>query len=163
MCLSRVTTVHEKPKLKQFYKVMYRVRRKGKPNLYHFQFRSCGPITKDETRRSSKYTIRVSSNSNSWYSKISEYWAGFHGYTSLRRAARNIPLQPNRRKTCERKFKGLTARRVVVLCEGLVRTVGSQGFSRVVVADSMKILREVPLTDLAKARGIKFKKKKKVS
>jgi len=151
MCLSRVTTVHEKPKLMQFYKVMRRVRRKGKPNLYHFQYRSSiRPLIKDKLRHASRGWI---------FGFNGSYKAGFHGYTNLKAAAREISSYPE-----FNKFIGLPGRYVVVLCEGLVRTEGIEYSSkiRVVVADTLTILKEIPAAKIRKVKGLKPLKKKTV-
>jgi len=150
MCLSRITKKLKEPKTMQFYKIMWRLRRKGKPNLYFFQFRDlCEPIEKGKVKHASVGDIEIDHDHwRSFVSRRKTYRAGFHGYTNLRRAARRVRFDIRSRRWQFKKTARGNLFRVLVLCEGPVRTIGSQGDARVTVADTMKILREVPLTKL---------------
>jgi len=151
MCLYKVTKVYKEPKRMLFYKVMKRERRKGKLNLYRFPYRYGIPgITKGKIYRA------VSGRAFTRGYRMREYQVGFHAFASLKMAARRVQTDPDLRKRSGN-------RKVVLLCEGLVHTVGTQWDSRIVVASEMKILREIPLAQLREAQGIKPKKKKKVS
>ena len=153
MCLSIISKKRKEPKTMRFYKVMWRLRRKGQPNLYFFQFQTaCEPIEKGKVKYASVGNIEI----DRWRSfKRKFYRAGFHGYTNLRRAAQRVHFDIRNRKWQFKRTARGNIFRVVVLCEGPVRTIGSQGNARVVVADTMKILREIPLKQLFQRKGKK--------
>lgn len=142
MCLSTVNKRLTEPKWMQFYKVMYRIRRKGDCNLYRFKIRKdCKPIVKGKEYRSSAgYIGSVLSDAR--------YPAGYHGYTNLRQAQQVSRFSLQGRGWDRRKFHRDNAYPVIVLCEGLVHTIGNDRDKRTVVAKTMKILREIPLTQL---------------
>lgn len=146
MCLNTVNKRLTEPKQMQFYKVMMRIRRKGKCNLYRFKIRdSCKPIVKGKEYRSSAGHIgSVLSDAR--------YPAGYHGYTNLRQAQRASRFSLQGRWWDCRKFHRDNAYPVIVLCEGLVHTIGNDRDRRTAVARTMKILREIPLTQLLKKR-----------
>ena len=148
MCLSRVSRELVKPKTMQFYKVMYRTRRKGNCNLYKFSVMShCKPLTKGVVRHGSVGSINLPTDGFDLHPD--SYRAGFHGYTDVRPAAHHLRYSRHRTQRYRYRLRN-KGYPVVVLCEGLVHTIGNQRGKRVVVAETMKILREIPLTQLFK-------------
>jgi len=155
MCLQKITREFDKPKKKQFYKVMLRVRRPGKPNLYYFQHRRHeAPMLKGETRKASSALISSTFGG--------DYLSGFHSYASLSNAKRKLSGYKNKIYRYYRYWarspreygKNHLAYEVAVLCEGEVHTVGNEHLRgksvRVYVSSTLKILKEVPLNSLFK-------------
>ncbi len=142
MCLDHITK-ELKPfevKMMTFYKEMDRVRRKGKKNLYFFTIMSKNkPITKGVVYKALSGQISGLTRRDPVC-----YDAGFHGYTNLRSAARLF----RRVLDFYLRSRGNKKYRVVVKCRGLVHTIGIQNHTRVVVAKTLEILREVPLAKL---------------
>lgn len=147
MCLSSVGREFVTSKTMQFYKVMLRLRRKGNCNLYKFKVMNhCKPLTKGVTRLGSVGSIDLPNDG--FDSCPPSYRAGFHGYLSLKQAAsflRYAKYDVQRYHRYHGRHRGYP---VVVLCEGLVHTTGNQRGKKVVVAKTMKILKEIPLTQL---------------
>ena len=149
MCLSTITKKLIEPKTMQFYKIMYRLRRKGKPNLYFFQarFSECRPIEKGKVKLATVGDIEL--RRDPWTEiPARRYRAGFHGYTNLNQARKALHFRPWFRRWAPKETSEGKLYKVIVLCEGPVRTIGTQNRKKVVVADTMKILREIPLTQL---------------
>lgn len=143
MCLSTINKRLSEPKRMQFYKVMYRIRRKGDCNLYRFKIRKdCKPVVKGPEYKASVGYIDIDTLA------CVRYPAGYHGYTNLRQAQRAGRISRwERRWNCRNFYQG-KGYPVVILCEGLVHTIGNDKGRRTVVARTMKILREIPLTQL---------------
>jgi len=119
MCLREVNRKLDKPVQKRFYKVMRVLRRKGQPTRYGFKMRrSCRPLEKGVVRHAR----------NGWLTAYDglTYRSGFHGYTTLNTAQAHV----------------LRRNEAVVLCTGLVHTIGDQSGDDVCVASTMKILKE---------------------
>lgn len=128
--------------------------------IYYFTWRhGLKGIMKGVERRSSTQKIETLNSKLGLTTELeltirkSFYRSGFHAYTNLYSAARRVPTDSKRRR---REFlHGNSKHLVVVLCEGLVRTVGFQNNCQVVVADIMKILREIPLKRLREVQNLK--------
>lgn len=156
MCLSRITKEFKEPQMMQFYKVMWRLRRKGQPNLYYFHWRDrCDPVEKGKIKLASVGMLETNPGFDTCAPRGRRYRAGFHGYTNLRQAASRLCRSRARRRWNYRESAHGKLYRVVVLCEGPVRTLGVQGGKRVTVADTMRILKEISLTQLFPRKGKK--------
>ncbi len=126
MCLREIIEKLDKPVQKRFYKIMIRFQRKGQAVHYGFKTREgCRPLEKGVVRHAVGGWL-----TNNQFGIA--YRAGFHGYTTLADAFSSMS-----KLACRRE--------VIVLCTGLVHTIGYQSyqFSKVYVASTLKILKEI--------------------
>ncbi len=129
MCLISVSRQLDEPEQKRFYKIMKAIRRKGQPTCYRFLERSnCRPLEKGVVRHAKSGRITIYSRCTAYYDY--SYRAGFHGYVNFGSAC-SAYRQISRHRSV-----------VIVLCTGLVHTVGYQQ-GEVYVVSTMKILREI--------------------
>jgi len=135
MCLRQITRKLETPYKTTFYKVMFVNHNKRYSSIFYPEQREyclgwvydCGA------------SFKLSSLESFKSSELHTYFVGFHGYSSFDDALIMFRYHISTHVTT-RSF-------ALLLCNGLVRTFGyEEGHRKVVVADKMKILKDLSYT-----------------
>jgi len=121
MCLESIQEKLTRPKKMKFYKVF----EFGTKKVYYGECRC------RKTQRKIGHIYREKSKKEIEACSGKRYRRGFHGFITLKAA---------------KKWSGngtFTFSDKIILCEGMVRTIGKQCGSKTVVADTMELIREV--------------------